>query len=147
MNGRPMENHGLPVHLFHPAFSHFQRTLVDPNINLSADDYSRAHTYMRVSAPLYESEPLRHDAISTCLSEAVRFGIIPVENADGTKADGSIVTLTLDNYPARAGIYELKNEIGTGSSDPTIEGSLSYRKAWVSNMVRCIPQVLRHSAN
>lgn len=40
MNGRPMENCGLPVHLFHPASSHFQRTLVDPNIELTADDYS-----------------------------------------------------------------------------------------------------------
>lgn len=132
MNGRPMENCGLPVHLFHPAFSHFQRTLVDPNIELTADDYSRAYKYMRVSAALYETKALRYDAISTCLREAVCFGLIPVVNADGTKADGSILTLTLDNYPARAGIYELKNEIGTGSSDPTIQGSLSYRKTWVS---------------
>jgi hypothetical protein len=133
-----MENHGLPVHLFNPAFSHFRRTLVDPNINLTADDYSRAHKYMCVSAALYETEALRHDAISTCLSEAVRFSLIPVVNADGTKADGSIVTPTLDNYPATAGIYELKNEIGAGSSDPAIQGSLSYRKTWVSKTVRCI---------
>lgn len=58
-----MENCGLPVHLFHPAFSHFQRTLVDPNIELTADDYSRAYKYMRVSAALYETKALRYDAI------------------------------------------------------------------------------------
>ncbi|KAK2467220.1 hypothetical protein APHAL10511_000769 [Amanita phalloides] len=132
MNGHPMENHGLPVHLFNPAFSHFQRTLIDPNINLTADDYSRAYKYIHVSATLYKTEALRHDTISTCLSEGVCFGLIPVINTNGTKADGSIVTPTLDNYPARAGIYELKNEIGAGSSDPAIEGSLSYRKTWVS---------------
>lgn len=139
MNGRPMENCELPVHLFHPAFSHFQRTLVDPNINLTADDYSRAYKYMCVSAALYETKARRHDAISTCLSEAVGFSLIPVVKPDGTKADGSILTLTLDNHQARTGIYELRNEIGADSSDPAIQGSLSYRKTWVSRMVRCIP--------
>ena len=139
MNGWPMGNHGLPVYLFHPVFSHFQCTLIDPNINLTTDDYSRAYKYMCVSATLYKMKAWRRDTISTCLSEAVHFGLSPVMNADGTKVDGSIVTPTLDNYPARAGIYELKNEIGAGSSDPAIQGSLSYRKTWVSKTVHCIP--------
>jgi hypothetical protein len=129
-----MENHGLPVHLFHPAFSHFQHTLADPNINLTADNYIRTHKYMSVSTVLYDTEPLRHEAILTCLNEAVHFNLLSVINAEG-----SIVVPTANNYIARAGVYELKNEVGTGSSDPTIQGSLSYRKIWVSNDVRCIP--------
>lgn len=137
MNGRP--NHGLPVHLFHPAFSHFQHTLADPNINLTADDYIRTHKYMSVSAALYGTEPLRREAILTCLNEAIHFNLLSVANADGTNADGSVVAPTADNYIARSGFHELKNEVGSGGSDPTIEGSLSYRKTWISDDVRCPP--------
>jgi hypothetical protein len=137
MNGRP--NHGLPVHLFHPAFSHFQHTLTDPNINLTADDYIRTHKYMSVSAALYGTKPLRREAILTCLNEVIHFNLIFVANADRTNADGSVVAPTADNYIARSGFHELKNEVGSGGSDPTIQGSLSYRKAWISDDVRCVP--------
>ena len=53
MNGRPVENHGLPVHLFHPAFSRFQHTLNNLNVDLTPDDYIKAHRYISMSAALY----------------------------------------------------------------------------------------------
>lgn len=137
MNGRP--HHGLPVHLFHPAFSQFQHTLADPNINLTADDYINTHKYMSVSAELYPTEPLRREAILTCLNEVIHFHLISVTNADGTNADGSVVAPTADNYTARSGFHELKNEVGSGGSDPTIQGALSYRKTWISDEVSWVP--------
>ena len=99
----------------------------------------RTHEYMSVSAALYRTKPLRREAILTCLIEAIHFGLISVTNADGTSADGSFVASTADNYLARLGFHELKNEVGSGGSDPTIQGSLSYRKTWISDNVRCVP--------
>jgi hypothetical protein len=133
-----MENHKLPVHLFHPAFSHFQNALSDPNVVLTADDHFKTHKYMSLSTELYESKPMRQDAILASLNEAIHFTLLGVVNADGTGADGSIITPTANNHNARAAFYELRNEIGTGGSDPAIQGSLSYRKAWVSDEVCCV---------
>lgn len=53
--------------------------------------------------------------------------------------DGTFVVATADGHVARAGIYELKNEIGTGHSDPAIQGSLSFMKACVLNEVCHVP--------
>ncbi|KAF8327078.1 hypothetical protein F5887DRAFT_178051 [Amanita rubescens] len=133
MNGRPAENHGLPVHLFHPVFSLFQRTLADPDIDLSSDDYAIAHTYMSASAAIYETESLRYDAASLCLAKATQLMISNSANSDRTSAGGSFLAPTSYFLNAIAGFYELKNELGAGSSDPTVQGSLLYRKVWVSS--------------
>jgi hypothetical protein len=135
MNGRPMENHGLPVHLFHPVFSRFQHTLADHNVVLTADDYAETHEYISVSAELYDREQLRQKAILKSLNAAIHFDLLGI-NLEGC---GTIVTPTADNHNAIAGFYELKNEIGTGNSDPAIQGALLYRKAWVADEVRYAP--------
>jgi hypothetical protein len=147
MNGRPAENHGLPVHLFHPAFSLFQRTLADPDIDLSSDDYAIAHTYMSASAAIYETKSLRYDATWVYLAKAMRFIISKSANSDRTSADGSFLAPTSYFLNAIAGLYELRNEVGADSSDPTVQGSLWYRKAWVSGEVCSVPYLLPHSAN
>ncbi len=139
MNGRPAENHGLPVHLFHPAFSLFQRTLADPSIELSSKDYAIAHGYISASAALYGTESQRYNTTSVYLAEAMQFSLTHSANSDRTSADGSFLVPTLNFLNAIAGVYRLKNEIGAGSSDPTIQGSLLYRKAWVSGEVCSIP--------
>ena len=138
-NGRPFENHGLPVHLFHPAFSQFQRTRDDPSLNLTAKDYHNAHQYITLSAALYDTESLRQEAILRSLNSAISFDLHGVKSEGGTMPNGSIVLRTASDSQAIAGIYELRNEIGMGNSDPAVQGSLSYRKAWVSDKVCCVP--------
>ena len=133
MNGRPAENHALPVHLFHPAFSLFQRTLADPNIKLSSNDYANAHAYMSASAALYGTEYERYNATSIYLAEAMQFAIT---HSAGMRA---FLAPTSNFRNAIAGLYELKNEFGAGTSDQTIQGSLLYRKAWVSGDVCSVP--------
>jgi hypothetical protein len=139
MNGRPAENHGLPVHLFHPAFSLFQHTLADLNIDLSSNDYANAHAYMSASAALYDTESQRYDATSICLTDAIQVMIPQYVNSDKTSAGGSFLVATSNLRAAIAGLYELKNEVGAGNSDPTIQASLLYRKAWISGQVCSVP--------
>ena len=93
-----------------------------------------------MSAALYATEYLWQEVILTSLNAAIRFHLLTgVKNEDGTIPSGTIVMPTADNHNARGRFYELKNEIGTGSSDPTIQESLSYRKAWVSDEVHYVP--------
>src|ERR1700727_2045411 len=94
MNGHRVENHGLPIHLFHPAFSWFQHTLANPNVNLTANDYMKAHQYISVLAALYATKPLWQEAILTSLNVAIRFDLIGVKNEDGTITNGSIMMTT-----------------------------------------------------
>jgi hypothetical protein len=91
MNGRPMENHGLPVHLFHPAFSRFQNTLADRNVVLTAADYTETHKYISVSAELYDREALRQQAILNSLNAVIHFDLLMIP-------DSCILTPTANNH-------------------------------------------------
>ena len=140
MNGRPLEKHGLPVHLFHRAFSHFQHTLTDPSLSLTADDYRNAHEYITVSAAHYASQRLRQDAILAPLRWAIHFDLVTVESEDGVTPDGTVLMPTTTNkILVPGGLCELKNEIGTGGSDLATQGSMSYRKVWALDKVHCMP--------
>jgi len=141
MNGRPLELHGPPIHLFHQAFSDFQHTFTHPSLNLTANDYGNAHRYILVSAELYASEQQRHKAILHSLNEAIGFSLFSLKSENGAMPDGTILMGVAGNLKVLVpgGIFELKNEIGEGSSDPATQGSLSYRKMWVSDKVCCVP--------
>src|SRR5882762_5942271 len=139
MNGRPLEKHGLPVHLFHRAFSHFQHTLTDFSLSLTTDDYRNAHEYISVSAALYASKQRWQEAIVAPLMRAICFDLVSFKSEGGAMPDGSIMMHTPGKILAPGGLFELKNEIGTGNADPAIQGPLSYRKVWVSDEVGCVP--------
>jgi hypothetical protein len=98
MNGHPVENHGLLVHLFYPEFSWFQHTLANPNVNLTADDYIKAHQYISASAVLYTMGPVQQEAILTSLNASIGFDLLIVKNEDGMNPDGSIMVPTADNH-------------------------------------------------
>jgi hypothetical protein len=133
MNGRPAGNSGLPVHLFNPAFSQFQLALTDPTLILTADDYRNAHKYIKLSSDLYISKPLRQEAILASLKSAIYFDILSI-TIDGALPDGTIMVPTAEDY-VPAGLWELKNEIGAGGSDPSVQGAFSYRKIWAQEKV------------
>jgi len=84
LNGRPVENHGPPVHLFHPVFSQFQHTFTNLNLSLTTVDYSKANRYIYASAALYDNEALQQEAILASLNAAIRFNLHNVESEDST---------------------------------------------------------------
>ena len=101
-----------------------------------------------MSAELYDTGLPRQKAISTSMNAAMRFDLLDFKNADGTILECSIVTPTADNHNAIAGIFEFKNEIGTGGSDPTIQGSLSlgkhgFRARCVASLDSCHTRLIK----
>jgi hypothetical protein len=139
-NGRPADNCGLPVYIFHPAFAEFLLELTNPSLILTADDYRKTQEYITLSSSFYPTELVRQDAIITSLKAAMSFDLFSVKNRDGTWPDGTIMMpTTVREVHAPVGIWELKNEIGSGGSDPSIQGALSYRKIWAVEDVCCMP--------
>jgi hypothetical protein len=53
------------------------------------------------------------------------------------KSDG-VLLIQHGLYIAYSGVIEIKNEIGTGKNDPTIQGAIYYRDYWSQNNVRLI---------
>ena len=131
MNGRPFRCNGLPVHLFHPAFSTFVQNF-NGRDRMTAAEYSTAYQFNVASSQLYDMESQRKAAIFESLHLAIHFHLV---NVDGTTPRGRILADRGDGLPATIAICELRNEIGSGGCDPSIQGGLSYRKLWVADEV------------
>ncbi|PKY50687.1 hypothetical protein RhiirA4_269624 [Rhizophagus irregularis] len=82
---------------------------------------------------------------SVFFNEDLRKIIRPIENIsnkDKTCSDG-VVTEPVESFHESALLFllEIKNEIGTGLCDPTIQGSLSYVRRWAQEKFRCFRRI------
>ncbi|CAE6465106.1 unnamed protein product [Rhizoctonia solani] len=145
-NGRPADKEGPPIILFHPVFGRFLTQLrstdpIDPQV------YRHTVDHFIVSQDLYEHEtkhPEARDEV-TCTSLRDLLGdTLSKVTANGVQADG-----TITGWDAtRIIIMEMKNEIGTGGSDPSIQAAQSYLRYWSNQLARrwlnwcCCPSIL-----
>ncbi|CAE6494428.1 unnamed protein product [Rhizoctonia solani] len=128
--GRPAEHTGPPIVLYHPVFGRFLRNLrsLEP---LSAITYARAVDYFQTSQALYKDESIRRggrDESSRRLLGTVLGGLLMKSGDYDTRPDGVATT----SNGAWCIIMEMKNEIGSGGSDPTIQAAQSYSRCWKS---------------
>jgi hypothetical protein len=128
-DGRPEGRPGLPVGLYHPAFTQFQASLDDPSIDISSAQLSSSAQLLVASAEVYANEKSRFVAVKPLLEKLLLSEFIIVEVTDA-KADGVITTSDSNRPVAFRALWELKNEIGCGGSDPVTQASYSYRKYW-----------------
>ncbi|KAF8592728.1 hypothetical protein K439DRAFT_1379042 [Ramaria rubella] len=129
LNGRPSKNFGPPIGLFHPVFDLFQANMTkeDP---VALETYTSVKSLFQASAEMYSEEKYRTAEISKHLKNLVYGTIAPVI-ADKVVSDG-VITAVYGVTHAYLGILEVKNEIGTAGSDPSIQGCLAYRKYWIA---------------
>ncbi|KAF8577897.1 hypothetical protein K439DRAFT_1621781 [Ramaria rubella] len=129
LNGRPSYNYGPPIGLFHPVFNSFQATMTKEE-PISAETYASVRSLFQASADIYENKMKRTDAITEHLAKLINDAFISAGEPN-VLSDGVLVQ-TCGVSSAYLGILEVKNEIGTANSDPSIQGCLAYRKYWVS---------------
>ena len=84
------------------------------------------HQFLVRSAAYYGTESARLDAISPSLKTLLGRGLV-----GGTIAYSTTQTVV----PAPLLFFKLKNEIGTGAGDPTLQAGLSYHRYWSQNKV------------
>ncbi|CAE7198180.1 unnamed protein product [Rhizoctonia solani] len=135
--GRPAEKTWLPIVLYHPVFGHFLRRLrsTDP---LDPEVYMRTSNYFHASQDLYvdETNPQARDEIT----QSRLLGVLGKSLANGVQKGAG----------PEAGIHimEMRNELGTGPSDPSIQAAQSYARYWADKADQrwlkwcCCPSIL-----
>lgn len=128
-DGRPEGQPGLAVGLYHPVFTQFQASLDDPSIDISPTELISSARLLTASTRVYENEKSRFLVLKLLLERLLQSEFIVIEETD-VKADGVITTSVSDRPVGIRALWELKNEIGCGGSDPVTQASYSYRKYW-----------------
>lgn len=136
-NGRQNRG-GLPITLYHPVFYEFQALLDTPldDMPLPPQFMGQTAEFCALSAKIYAKEIHRQNALTELLSELLGITLTTID-ARAAKADavgimqcGSCIE---NGYVA---ILELKNELGIGQCEVTVQGAQSYRKYTIVK-VRC----------
>ncbi|KAG9084343.1 hypothetical protein FRC06_004116, partial [Ceratobasidium sp. 370] len=128
LNGRPQERVGLPVQLFHPVFDTFTKTMESTNL-LPPSKYVHTEELLHASQDIYREDG-REGALMSHLIIALASTIDnePVPNCNAAGVVKFVDTATASN--AYCAIIEVKNEIGTGECDPTIQAAESFAIYW-----------------
>ncbi|KAG8734821.1 hypothetical protein FRC10_011395, partial [Ceratobasidium sp. 414] len=129
LNGRPQERVGLPVQLFHPVFDKFTKTLESAEV-LAPPKYAATEKLLNASPNIYRAEEHRWrdllPLMTTALASEIVTDIVPKCTANGVVTCVDVDT-ALKGYCA---IIEVKNEVGTGNCDPTIQAAESFAIYW-----------------
>ena len=89
------------------------------------------HEFLMRSTACYGTESARQDAVVPSLRKLLGRGLV-----GGTISYSTTQTVV----PAPLLFFKLKNEIGSGTGDPTLQAGLSYRAYWSQNKV--LPHLL-----
>ncbi|XP_006457422.1 hypothetical protein AGABI2DRAFT_79655 [Agaricus bisporus var. bisporus H97] len=134
-NGRPAENFGVPVGLYHDAFNTFHTHLNrrDPPHPHASVTYENVAKLLTSFANIYGDEPSRSDTIMPLMESILGYPIDVAMWQSDDSSEGTITT-SCGKFEAFLAIVEMKNEIGTGNADPYNQAGLAYRKYWADKM-------------
>lgn len=134
LNGRPLELTGPPISIYNRNFTQFLEDFNNTKLNLPPDILEWVMDIISASADTYPNEDGRMKKMREILSK--KFGTIArTSYGKGCQCDGLLtakVDLLIDAY---IGIIEGKNEIGSGGTDPSIQGAIYYRDYWSQKLV------------
>jgi hypothetical protein len=136
---RPHSARGPPIAIYEPTFAHFLRDVGKRRGAGIPPDYYRTISSFRVtSSDLYASELDRRNALRPFLIELLGQPITPGTIEGGCSSDG-VCTTKVDlggtGMFALLMLWELKNEIGAGECDPSVQASFSFTRWWSENYV------------
>ncbi|KAG9125124.1 hypothetical protein FRC07_008900 [Ceratobasidium sp. 392] len=135
-NGRPCDKQGLPLQIYHPVFHAFT-VCVQSAITPSSSDLRAVDQLLGRAQDTYKFEHERISAINDHLGSLLGRSI-NMEDTNRCKADGVIKSqapATLNGDKGYLLIMEVKNEIGTGDADPSIQGAESFARYWSSQFL------------
>lgn len=132
LNGRPYQHTWFPIGLYHDVFDAFLQGITATG-DLSATQYVAVERLLFSSQELYAKQGSRVDIIKPDL-DAVLDVHIQKEDIAKCEADG-VITVTDGPLHAYCAVLEVKDEIGIGGCDPSIQGAQSYAHYWSQNAV------------
>ncbi|RIB14013.1 hypothetical protein C2G38_1688361 [Gigaspora rosea] len=133
LNHRPHNSLGPPVILFNDIFNQFIIDLENETLPISPKVSNMLNSLIKDMSNHYKSEKDRLKMLFNYFKELL-WPLQQVKNEDESAPDGVVTAFSPKfNEISTIILLEVKNEIGTGSSDPTIQGSLSYVRHWAQN--------------
>ena len=134
LNHRPPHCVGPPIFLYHEIFSKFLDDYTNEELELQTGHCAWTIELIEIMAKVYDIEDSRlREFRDHMISLTGQFST--AENEYKSKSDGILQTTTTSGQIGFRVILEMKNEIGTGRSDPTIQAALSYAKYWAQSQV------------
>jgi hypothetical protein len=124
--GRPESRPGIPIGLYHPVFASFEASFNDASTEISSQQIRSSMELMAASTRVYKDEKSRSEAVKPCLEKVLQSELLVVVKPQ-SKADGVMTTGVAGRTVAFRVIWELKNDVGSGS-DPVTQASYAYRK-------------------
>ena len=121
-------------------FAHFRHSVKRrKELDIPPDYYRIVSALLVTSCDLYASKCERRDALLPILKELLGRAIIPGNSSEsGCNGDGICMTkveMGGVGVSALLMLWELKNEIGTGGCDPSVQASFSFTRWWSENYV------------
>ncbi|KAG8901058.1 hypothetical protein FRB99_005580 [Tulasnella sp. 403] len=138
--GRPFEATGPPIYIYHPVFWQFHKLANDQSSTPTPEDVNAAFSLMVVASTVYETETLRLNAVLPEIQNLLGRSLHGTLGSYPYRLDGIIQTGHLGR-DAPLLVIEAKNEIGTGQSDPAVQGSFSFRKLWTQDSLSALRNV------
>ncbi|KAF8955828.1 hypothetical protein BDZ97DRAFT_1926207 [Flammula alnicola] len=130
----PLTTVAPPIHIFHPIFEQFSHDYSDPNLELSREFLLQVRDLMSFASQLQPSEVPSNATWRLLLSRLLGISVQDVENPDTTHTDGiALVNITDLGETVPFFFSELKNNLGEGGCDPSIQAGCSMRRAWVQS--------------
>jgi hypothetical protein len=128
LNGRE-QRQGLPIGLYHPAFSRFLASQADNSTESLSEEYDHVVDLIAVSCKYYRSEADRFEALKGPLTKLIH-APLAISVSAGVKADAMVFTSVYDRPNACRAVCKTRNEIGEGASDPSAQAGQAYREYW-----------------
>ncbi|PVF94281.1 hypothetical protein CPB86DRAFT_818107 [Serendipita vermifera] len=130
--GRPIDQVGPSIYLYHSIFWEFHSKRLERGEELPSDFRVEVYRLLVAAAETYRSERDRRRAVEKNLTALFGEPIGQIMLDDKSSSNGCIISFSGTYWTLRL-LIELKNEIGTGGCDPSVQGSYSTRKYWVDD--------------
>ncbi|KIY73275.1 hypothetical protein CYLTODRAFT_440083 [Cylindrobasidium torrendii FP15055 ss-10] len=125
--GKSVNDPGIPVELFHPAFAEFRSVANDNTQQPPLDLIELTLDFMRGVARISTDEASRQGFTRRMLAEIISVGVVQTVNSNKSSADHIVLNMT--HGAAALAVIEEKPELGH-SGEGSVQGSFSYLQHW-----------------
>jgi hypothetical protein len=132
--GRPYDQNGPPIVLFHNVFGQFLANYANAALPLPNDLYKKTQDLLARAANFYPNEESRNNAMAEALGEIFGEPMLPISYSQRKSCDGAWITMNQNQIAYRV-IFEGKKEICQNQAEPTLQGCMYYHGYWSQNNV------------
>lgn len=126
--GRPYEETGPPIFLYHPIFSRFKTLVEDPSTTPLPEDVVAAFDLIQAAADTASTEHKR-----LCLERLLARNLVGAPPKYKCRPSGVLFhEVAAGTVPLL--VLEANKAIDADQGDPNVRGAFSYRKLWLSSV-------------